>query len=82
MEPLEHLEPFCVLVSSFSVEAGYLVEELEDWPGQPDIRGGDVIVAIGEEIVAMGAMVLDVLDNVSDLCDLCDLCDLKISSDI
>lgn len=30
-------------------EAGYLVEELEDWPGQPDIRAGDVIVAIGEE---------------------------------
>ena len=25
------------------------MEELEDWPGQPDIRAGDVIVAIGEE---------------------------------
>ena len=44
-----------VFVSSFSVvEAGYLVEELEDWPGQPDIRAGDVIVAIGEEIPVGG----------------------------
>lgn len=44
-----------MFVSSFSVvEAGYLVEELEDWPGQPDIRAGDVIVAIGEEIPVGG----------------------------
>ena len=32
-------------------EAGYLVEELEEWPGQPEIRAGDVIVAIGEELL-------------------------------
>ena len=44
------LDPFGPFWTSFSVEAGYLVEELEDWPGQPDIRAGDVIVAIGEEI--------------------------------
>ena len=25
------------------------MEELEEWPGQPEIRAGDVIVAIGEE---------------------------------
>eukprot|EP00913_Durusdinium_trenchii_P023194 g21773.t1 len=30
-------------------EAGYLVEELDPWPGQSDLRAGDVIVAIGEE---------------------------------
>jgi len=33
----------------FASQAGYLVEELEEWPGQPEIRAGDVIVAIGEE---------------------------------
>ena len=33
----------------FAPQAGYLVEELEEWPGQPEIRMGDVIVAIGEE---------------------------------
>ena len=30
-------------------QAGYLVEELDPWPGQSDLRAGDVIVAIGEE---------------------------------
>ncbi|CAK9038504.1 unnamed protein product [Durusdinium trenchii] len=32
-------------------EAGYLVEELDPWPGQSDLRAGDVIVAIGEELL-------------------------------
>ena len=32
-------------------EAGYLVEEVDDWPGQPDIRARDVIVAAGEELL-------------------------------
>ncbi|CAJ1357078.1 unnamed protein product [Effrenium voratum] len=32
-------------------EAGYLVEELEQWPGQPDIRAQDVIVAAGEALL-------------------------------
>eukprot|EP00435_Cladocopium_sp_Y103_P059465 s1341_g21.t1 len=30
-------------VRTAKLRAGYLVEELEDWPGQPDIRAGDVI---------------------------------------
>lgn len=31
--------------------AGYLVEELSEWPGQPDISQGDVIVAIGDSLL-------------------------------
>mmetsp|Transcript_158084 Transcript_158084/g.507184 ORF Transcript_158084/g.507184 Transcript_158084/m.507184 type:complete len:145 (-) Transcript_158084:1433-1867(-) len=31
--------------------AGYLVERLLEWPGQPDLREGDAIVAIGGEFL-------------------------------
>ena len=32
-------------------EAGYFIEEINEWPGQPDLRAGDVIVAAGEELL-------------------------------
>jgi len=40
--------------------AGYLVECLLEWPGQPDLREGDAIVAIGQSLLLdLGAIELE-----------------------